>query len=180
KSPQPKSAPKPKEDKQPQKEENAKPQVVEKQENSEEEPAVIKTQYQKLSGTTFTGQTIDLSQFNKPKKKKETNSASDSADKKRNKKRKRIVKDTPADKNATGSNNNKRNNNNKGKDARPKKAAPKVEPTEEEGKNQIKETLERLQGKQNKSTAAKYRKDKRELHRKKEGEARAEEDNRVL
>ena len=31
----------------------------------------IKTQYQKLSGTTFTGQTIDLSQFNKPKKKKE-------------------------------------------------------------------------------------------------------------
>lgn len=181
KSPQPKSAPKPKEDKQPQKEENAKPQVVEKQENSEEEPAVIKTQYQKLSGTTFTGQTIDLSQFNKPKKKKETNSASDSADKKRNKKRKRIVKDTPADKNATGSNNNKRNNNNnKGKNARPKKAAPKVEPTEEEVKNQIKETLERLQGKQNKSKAAKYRKDKRELHRKKEEEARAEEDNKVL
>lgn len=181
KSPQPKSAPKPKEDKQPQKEENAKPQVVEKQENSEEEPAVIKTQYQKLSGTTFTGQTIDLSQFNKPKKKKETNSASDSADKKRNKKRKRIVKDTPADKNATGNNNNKRNNNNnKGKNARPKKAAPKVEPTEEEVKNQIKETLERLQGKQNKSKAAKYRKDKRELHRKKEEEARAEEDNKVL
>lgn len=180
KSPQPKSAPKPKEDKQPQKEENAQPQVVEKQENSEEEPAVIKTQYQKLSGTTFTGQTIDLSQFNKPKKKKETNSASDSADKKRNKKRKRIVKDTPADKNATGSNNNKRNNNNKGKNARPKKAAPKVEPTEEEVKNQIKETLERLQGKQNKSKAAKYRKDKRELHRKKEEEARAEEDNKVL
>lgn len=181
KSPQPKSAPKPKEDKQPQKEENAKPQVVEKQENSEEEPAVIKTQYQKLSGTTFTGQTIDLSQFNKPKKKKETNSASDSADKKRNKKRKRIVKDTPADKNATGSNNNKRNNNNnKGKNARPKKAAPKVEPTEEEVKNQIKETLERLQGKQNKSKAAKYRKDKRELHRKKEEEARAEEGNKVL
>ncbi|PJR03578.1 translation initiation factor IF-2 [Avrilella dinanensis] len=181
KSPQPKSAPKPKEDKQPQKEENAKPQTTEKQEKSEEEPAVIKTQYQKLSGTTFTGQTIDLSQFNKPKKKKETNSASDSADKKRNKKRKRIVKDTPADKNATGNNNNKRNNNNnKGKNARPKKAAPKVEPTEEEVKNQIKETLERLQGKQNKSKAAKYRKDKRELHRKKEEEARAEEDNKVL
>jgi len=29
------------------------------------------TQYQKLSGATLTGQTIDLSQFNKPKKKKE-------------------------------------------------------------------------------------------------------------
>src|SRR5690554_3583012 len=180
KSPQPKSAPKPKEDKQPQKEENAKPQTTEKQEKSEEEPAVIKTQYQKLSGTTFTGQTIDLSQFNKPKKKKETNSASDSADKKRNKKRKRIVKDTPADKNATGSNNNKRNNNNKGKNTRPKKAAPKVEPTEEEVKNQIKETLERLQGRQNRSKAAKYRRDKRDLHRKKEEEARAEEDNKII
>jgi translation initiation factor IF-2 len=31
----------------------------------------ITTQYQKLSGTTLTGQIIDLSQFNKPKKKKE-------------------------------------------------------------------------------------------------------------
>ncbi len=30
----------------------------------------ITTQYQKLSGTTLTGQVIDLSQFNKPKKKK--------------------------------------------------------------------------------------------------------------
>jgi len=30
----------------------------------------ITTQYQKLSGTTLTGQIIDLSQFNKPKKKK--------------------------------------------------------------------------------------------------------------
>jgi translation initiation factor IF-2 len=30
----------------------------------------ITTQYQKLSGTKLTGQTIDLSQFNKPKKKK--------------------------------------------------------------------------------------------------------------
>jgi translation initiation factor IF-2 len=29
------------------------------------------TQYQKLSGTILTGQTIDLSQFNKPKKKEE-------------------------------------------------------------------------------------------------------------
>jgi translation initiation factor IF-2 len=40
-----------------------------------------------------------------------------------------------------------------------------VEPTEEEVKNQIKETLERLQGKGNKSKAAKYRRDKRDSHR---------------
>ena len=185
KAPQHKSDPKPKEEKQPQKkEEVAKPQATETKESSEEqEPAVIKTQYQKLSGTTFTGQTIDLSQFNKPKKKKENNSAStDNNDKKqRNKRRKRIVKDSPTDNKTPNNNNNRRNNNNRGKNNRPvKKAAPKVEPTEEEVKNQIKETLERLQGKQNKSKAAKYRKDKRELHRKKEEEARAEEDNKIL
>ena len=167
------------------KKESAKPQpkaAEEKEQPTEEEPAIIKTQYQKLSGTTFTGQTIDLSQFNKPKKKKETaSSTSDSSDKKRSRKRKRIVKDTPADKNTTANPNNRRNNNqNKGKNTRPKKAAPKVEPTEEEVKNQIKETLERLQGRQNRSKAAKYRRDKRDLHRKKEEEARAEEDNKII
>jgi len=63
------------------------------------EEETIVTQYQKLSGTTFTGQTIDLSQFNKPKKKKEepkkdlairpgTNNNNSAADKN---KRKRIT-----------------------------------------------------------------------------------------
>src|SRR5690606_18638087 len=69
----------------------------------------------------------------------------------------------------------------KGKNAKGKPApVVKAEPTEEEVKNQIKETLERLQGKQNKSKAAKYRKDKRELHRKKEEEARADDENKIL
>ena len=43
----------------------------------------------------------------------------------------------------------------------------KVEPTEEEVKNQIRETLEKLQGKGGKSKAAKYRRDKRDTHRQK-------------
>ena len=170
----------------------------------------IKTQYQKLSGTTFTGKTIDLSQFEKPKKKKEDNRGGQGANAKN--KRKRITKDgtTPNDANKTGqaaagsgnrNNNNNRNsnnnrpgstnpnsrnnanNNNRGKGGnfrgRPAPAV-KVEPTEEEVKNQIKETLERLQGRQNKSKAAKYRKDKRELHRKKEEEARADDENKIL
>jgi len=42
-----------------------------------------------------------------------------------------------------------------------------VEPTEEEVKNQIRETLEKLQGKGGKSKAAKYRRDKRDTHRQK-------------
>lgn len=172
----------------------------------------IKTQYQKLSGTTFTGKTIDLSQFEKPKKKKEDARGQQGQGAHAKNKRKRIVKDgtntTDANKSTqqgqgTGqrtNNNNNRNANNRSGSANPNnrnqgnnannrgkgnfrgRQAPvaKVEPTEEEVKNQIKETLERLQGKQNKSKAAKYRKDKRELHRKKEEEARADDENKIL
>ncbi|WP_239023269.1 MULTISPECIES: translation initiation factor IF-2 [Flavobacterium] len=161
----------------------------------------ITTQYQKLSGTTLTGQTIDLSQFNKPKKKKEDPKAAQNnkpgvpgAGNNANKnKRKRIAPKpgTPgAQKPAVGNNNNpqgqgaqqgqnKTGSNNGGgfnanRSARPgfvKGNRPaivaKVEPTEEEVKNQIRETLEKLQGKGGKSKAAKYRRDKRETHRQK-------------
>lgn len=185
------------------------------------EPEVIKTQYQKLSGTTFTGKTIDLSQFEKPKKKKEDNKTGKGNDKNNpnaanNKnKRKRIVKtdgtNTPnqqggkqgtqqggtgnrpqgqggqpgqnrpgGNRNAGGNNNNNRGGNKGGSNFNKRQPVVKVEPTEEEVSKQIKETLERLQGKQNKSKAAKYRKDKRELHRRKEEEARAEEENKIL
>ena len=49
------------------------PTVQAQQFNPDGTPIEVKldTQYTKLSGATFTGQTIDLSQFNKPKKKKE-------------------------------------------------------------------------------------------------------------
>lgn len=176
------------------------PKKVEEPKNAEAANAdakvtdeVIKTNYQKLSGTTFTGQTIDLSQFNKPKKKKEdpkkgNGNASNKDNKKEgapgaNKnKRKRIAKpgeggNTNANSNAGGNNNNKGGHNksngpggkfgNKNNPRRPATPIVKAEPTEEEVKNQIKETLERLQGKGNKSKAAKYRRDKRDTHRKK-------------
>src|SRR5690606_39607590 len=70
------------------------------------EPEVIKTQYQKLSGATFTGQKIDLSQFNKPKKKKEdpkkdNNKPGNHAANNKNK-RKRIEKPNPAGQNQQG------------------------------------------------------------------------------
>ncbi|UUV22638.1 translation initiation factor IF-2 [Paenimyroides aestuarii] len=178
-----------------------------------QESEVIKTQYQKLSGTTFTGQKIDLSQFNKPKKKKEdakkdgkAGGANSNASKN---KRKRIEKPgtaagasaqgggnkpgQPGGQNRQGQGGNRggqggnskfNNNRNSGGGNRnfgnKNQPVAKVEPTDEEVKNQIKETLERLQGKQNKSKAAKYRKDKRELHRKKEEEARADDDLKVL
>ena len=147
----------------------------------------ITTQYQKLSGATLTGQVIDLSQFNKPKKKKEefkkdagkpatpgaAQNAAQAANNANKNKRKRIPP-KPGDKPAitSGGGNqaggpNKFGNKPGGgfqKGNRPA-IVQKVEPTEEEVKNQIKETLERLQGKGNKSKAAKYRRDKRDTHR---------------
>jgi translation initiation factor IF-2 len=155
------------------------------------------TQYQKLSGATLTGQVIDLSQFNKPKKKKEepkitpnkpgipgAPGAAGAANSNKNK-RKRIVPKpgTPRPPGVPGeANPNKITPNtgggfNANRSARPgfvKGARPaivaKVEPTEEEVKNQIRETLEKLQGKGSKSKAAKYRRDKRDTHRQKSDE----------
>lgn len=162
-----------------------------KQETGEAAPAAtpedekIRTQYQKLSGATFTGQTIDLSQFNKPKKKKEEpkkegnraitpNQAGANNNKN---KRKRITPKPgagqPGKPGAAGAQGGKPAANKFGpnkpgggfvKGGRPAITA-KVEPTEEEVKNQIRETLEKLQGKGSKSKAAKYRRDKRESHR---------------
>jgi translation initiation factor IF-2 len=157
----------------------------------------ITTKYTKLSGTTLTGQTIDLSQFNKPKKKKEdpkitpnkpgTPAIPGSAASNINKnKRKRIMPKPGAPRPSAipgvpgAPNPNKITPNtggggfNANRSARPgfvKGARPaisaKVEPTEEEVKNQIRETLEKLQGKGGKSKAAKYRRDKRDTHRQK-------------
>ncbi|MNQ25771.1 Translation initiation factor IF-2 [compost metagenome] len=166
-------------------------------EKTEEAPVdeTITTQYQKLSGTTLTGQVIDLSQFNKPKKKKEepkitpnkpgTPGAAGANSANKNK-RKRIAPKPgaprpPATPGVPGAPNPNKITPNTGgggfnanRSARPgfvKGNRPaivaKVEPTEEEVKNQIRETLEKLQGKGSKSKAAKYRRDKRDTHRQK-------------
>ena len=58
----------------------------------------------------------------------------------------------------------------------------KVEPTEEEVQKQIRETLEKLQGKSSKSKGAKYRRDKRVQHRQKTEDelAQQEAESKVL
>ena len=157
---------------------------------SGEPEELVATQYKKLSGATLTGQTIDLSQFEKPKKKKEEpkitpnkpGSAGAAAANNKNK-RKRIapkpgiVSTRPPL--APGQVNPNKITPNVGGAAANRGARPgfvrgnrpaivaKVEPTEEEVKNQIRETLEKLQGKGGKSKAAKYRRDKRDTHRQK-------------
>ncbi|PRZ25009.1 translation initiation factor IF-2 [Flavobacterium granuli] len=163
---------------------------------SDEAPVeeAITTQYQKLSGAKLTGQTIDLSQFNKPKKKKEEPKitpnkpgAPGAAGAANKNKRKRIAPKpgTPRPPGVPGAPNPNKITPNTGgggfsanrssrpgfvKGNRPAIVA-KVEPTEEEVKNQIRETLEKLQGKKGgKSKAAKYRRDKRDTHRQKSDE----------
>ena len=137
---------------------------------------VIETQYQKLTGPKVVGEKIDLSQFEKKRKKKRGGSgkkekeaaiAGAQAAEGEKRKRKRIRKDEP---NAaiTGAN-GKRTDTAVGtkKEKKGNKIITKIEPTEEEVQKQVRETLERLQGKNAKSKGAKYRKEKREIHRQK-------------
>jgi len=149
------------------------------------------TQYQNLTGPILTGQKIDLAQFNKPKKKKEEfkkevakpatpangQTAQQAASSNANKNKRKRIPGKPGETGKPvvggGGGGNAFGPNKPGgakpgggfqKGNRPA-IVQKVEPTEEEVKNQIKETLERLQGKGNKSKAAKYRRDKRDTHR---------------
>lgn len=126
-----------------------------KAEEATPENTIITTEYRKLEGPSFTGQKIDLSKFDKPEKKKETK------DPKKDKKgkRRRISKDV---KPATAGGNRPQ----RGRGRKPVQA-PREEPSEEEVQKQIRETLEKLQGKASRGRAARYRKEKREFHRQK-------------
>ncbi|RKR14139.1 translation initiation factor 2 (bIF-2) [Maribacter vaceletii] len=145
-------------------------EATEQEEEASPENEKITTQYKKLSGPKITGDKIDLSKFQKPKKKKEDAKDSNAGGDKK-KRRRRIVSNNSG---GAGSNNRglarpgargtgPRGNNNKGG----KRFTPvaKVEPTEEDVQKQVRETLEKLQGKSKKGKGAKYRRDKRDQHR---------------
>ena len=130
----------------------------------------IKTKYKTLTGFKKTGQTIDLDEFKKKEK---------TVEDARKRKRKRISKDlAPKPEVRTANTQNRTNTNSrqsppqKGRTPQPVKA----EPTDEEVQKQIRETLEKLQGKSNKSKGAKYRRDKRDQHRQKSEEELAEQE----
>ena len=129
----------------------------------------IKTQYKKLDGPKITGQKIDLKQFERPKKKKPDAKSGSDADKK---KRKRITKPGTPGTRTPGQNRGGQNRgganrgpNRGGQRGRRPVAAPKEELTEAQIQKQVRETLEKLQGKSKKGKGAKYRKDKRDAHR---------------
>jgi len=142
----------------------------------EPENETLKTQYQKLSGPKKTGQTINLDEVNKKEK---------TVEDARKRKRKRISKDVKPSpnpgggNNATNRNNAGKRNNNRGPR---QEVVKKEEPSEEEVQKQIRETLEKLQGKSNKSKGAKYRRDKRVQHRQKSEDemAQMEADSKLL
>ena len=139
---------------------------VPKQPEAPADDAPLKTQYKKLDGPNFTGETIDLTQFKKPERKPEDKSKD--AREKRGKRR-RISKE------AQGAKSNQ-------KQVRGRTPITKEEPSEEEVQRQVRETLEKLQGKSSKGKGAKYRREKRDSHRLKSEEelAQLEADSKLL
>ncbi|MEK9750416.1 MAG: translation initiation factor IF-2 [Flavobacteriaceae bacterium] len=111
----------------------------------------IRTQYQKLSGPKLTGTTIDLTQFEKKKKEAYSGGNAPNADRKR--KRKRILNEK--------GDGGQRGQSGKGRASQ----AIRAEPSDEDVQRQVRETLEKLQGKSSKGKGAKYRREKRDLHK---------------
>ena len=128
---------------------------------------VKKDNYKKLTGLKSTGEKIDLGQFKK--------SESEEPKTKSKKRRKRILSKQEDSFQKNGS-------STKSKQKERYKKPTKEEPSEEEVQQQIKETLEKLQGKSSKGKAAKYRKDKRDQHKQKSEEelAALEEESKIL
>ena len=129
--------------------------VKDEEKENPEEPSKIQTNFQKLSGLKKTGEVIDLDSI----KKKE-----DKVEESKKRRRKRISKDISQPKNT-----DKKFTNNS------KSSNQKVEPNDDEIQKQIRETLEKLQGKSSKSKGAKYRKDKRDQHKLKSEEELAQQ-----
>jgi len=138
----------------------------------------LKTQYQKLSGPKIAGEKIDLSQFKKPKKKTD-NKTTDPK-----KKRRRISKAGAPGATGSGTPRTGGNDRFKGKPAvgKGRRNIVKEEPSEEDVQKQVRETLEKLQGKSSKGKGAKYRRDKRDQHREQtEKDLQAEQaDSKIL
>ncbi|WP_369048392.1 translation initiation factor IF-2 [Tenacibaculum sp. UWU-22] len=120
----------------------------------------IETKYKKLDGPKITGKTIDLKQFEKPKKKKPE--AKKTNETNTDKKRRRRISKPSVEKSSTQ--NQQHRGNNRGQKGR-RTIVQKEELTEAEVQKQVRETLEKLQGKSKKGKGAKYRRDKRDAHR---------------
>jgi translation initiation factor IF-2 len=144
-----------------------KPEIIEQEPEKTAEPEKITTKYHKLTGPKKIGEKIDLKQFEKPKKKTESKPEAKPSDKKTSadtsaskKRRRRINKPT------SGAGSQQRPSFKPGgAQVRGRKSIVKEEPSEADVQKQVRETLEKLQGKTKKGKGAKYRREKRDLHR---------------
>ncbi len=156
------------------KKEESKPEVKSEPKPEKKEKVVpaaefISTSYVKLTGPVLTGEKVDLSQFNKPKKQQPVASSSkgkienkEKQDKEKDKKKRKRIKPAPAQQSQ---------NNNSPASTEPKKENKKHKPNKKEVKKveldsneiekQIKETLARLSP-MGKSKTSKHRRDKRQ------------------
>ena len=140
---------------------------VNQEKDDKEGETFKKDNYKKLSGLTSTGEKIDLDKLKQVQ--------SEPPKTKSKKRRRRIVskQEDSFQNKVSGS---------KSKQKERFKRPLKEEPSEEEVQQQIKETLEKLQGKTSKGKTAKYRKDKRVQHKQKSEEelAALEEESKIL
>ena len=130
--------------------------------SSENLESKIHTKYEKLSGLKKTGEKINLDQF------KKSEAEDDSLKNKR--KRRRIAKDIPSKREVS-----------KKVISKPKSIkSSDTSPKDDVVQKQIKETLEKLQT-SSKSNAAKYRKEKRDSHKKKsEDQEKIDSDKKII
>ena len=141
--------------------------------DSDEQSETIKTQYKKLNGPKLTGKKIDLKQFEKAKKKPEDKPKTPNKNEASKRKRKRISKPGISGQGnqnrASGVGGSRsgssRPGGSRGGNAQRRPAPVKRELTEAEVQKQVRETLEKLQGKSSKGKGAKYRRNKREAHK---------------
>jgi translation initiation factor IF-2 len=165
----PKAEEAPKEVKEEKETPKAKPETEVKPEakTSAEEPKTggsIETKYTKLSGPKFTGEKVDLSKFERPKK-KVASSTDKKGDNKRKPQRKRIQTNTQGSGPGKPAQGGGGRRDSRGGSPRGRRNEPKHELTEEEVQKQIKETLEKLTGGGKKSKSSKLRREKRQDRR---------------
>ncbi len=123
----------------------------------------LTTNYKKIVAPVKTGETVDLDKIKEQEKNVEAS---------RRKKRKRIIpKESNQNKPSTQNKQFRKSTSKKVELSKINNL--KVEPTDEEVQKQIRETLEKLQGKSTKSKGAKYRRDKRVQHKQKTEEEQA-------
>tara|TARA_B100000795_G_scaffold78076_1_gene55782 strand:+ start:743 stop:3349 length:2607 start_codon:yes stop_codon:yes gene_type:complete len=129
-------------------------EVLEKIEpvKDKKEDSNIKTKYTKLSGLKTVGDKIDLGQFKKSKPSSAVNKISAASKRKRIRVTKDPVKPNPSSSKRSFS-------------KQPRSKPQAVEPSEIDVKKQIRDTLEKLQGRSSNSKGAKYRKEKRDSHK---------------